>query len=408
MAGTPRGYRTLFADRRFAFYFGTQTAGDAGYAVYAIAVVWLALEVSGSLFVASVVLALEYGIYSLSFTAGPFVDRARNPRTILFIGYPAQGALALVLGTLALTGHLGVPTLLVLVAALSVLWNFTYWATLAILPRIVGQGQLFRAHGLTTAISGVNQIIGYVAGAALILLVGPAGGMFLYAALNFVAALLAIGLVVPRSTRPQEPLAKEFWEGWRYFFSRPDRSLVELSVFSAMEAFFAMASVLLIALLARTEFADPAGSYGLLFTSLAVGGIAGGLLLGHLNPRHRVGILLVGVTAAEGLAIILATSAAPSLVLSALAWFALGFIQVGFFTTVLVYVQATTPGPILGRTMSNVYLFRGSSLAVGALVVGALGLVLPPVSIALVVGAFLLTAAALAAVALPTARRLSF
>ena len=159
-------YRALLSDRRFLYYFASQISGDSGYAVYAISVIWLALEISGSLFIAGLVLAVEFAIYSLSFAIGPFVDRVRNLRSVLLIGYPLQAALALTLAGLEYAHELTVPGLLVLVVVISFVWDFTWTATNAIPPKIVGPDALFRANGLTSAVSGGNQIAGYAAGAA--------------------------------------------------------------------------------------------------------------------------------------------------------------------------------------------------------------------------------------------------
>ena len=405
---SPGGYRGLFGNRSFRYYFASQATGDAGYAVYAIAVVWLAITVSGSLFVAGLVLFVEFGIYALAFLAGPFVDRARDLRSVLLIGYPTQAALAFVLGLLEYLGELTVPLLLVLVVALSFLWDFTWTASNAMLPRIVPTDQLFRANGLSSAVSGGNQLAGYAAGAGLILLVGAPGAAFLYAAMNLAAAALALPVHALSPPRPPTALIEEYREGFRYLLGGTDRPLLQLSTYSAMQAFFTTAPVLLIALLAKSVFPDPAFSYGVLFTAFAFGGVAGSLTLGHYGPRRRLTAVLIGVGALEGLAVIEAIAVAPALLPSLVVWFVVGAADIGWYTVLLVYFQATTPSALIGRTLANQYLFRGSSRATGALLVGALGAWLTATELGWIVGGALIAAAVIGPVLLPGVRRLAF
>lgn len=402
------GYLELLGRRGFLLFFLSQAAGEAGYAVYSIAVLWIALQVSGSLEVAGVVLAVEFAIYALSFLAGPFIDRARNLRTILLVGYPVQAALATLLGLLALLGNLSVPVLLLLVVLLSASWDFAWTATNAILPRIVPNDELFRANGLLSAVSGGNQLAGYALGAAAILVVRPAVGMLLYGALNVVAALLAAFLTVPPSAPRGRPLLEEFRDGWAYLLGRAERLLLRLSAFSAVEAFFAVAPPLLILALSDRTFADPALSYGVLFTAFAAGGVAGSLVLGQLNARRRLAALLLGATVVEGLLIVAAVSVAPALWASVPIWFAIGGIDVVAYTTLTVYLQATTPPELLGKTLTNQYLFRGGARSAGALCVGALAAALLPFEVGAVVGVGLVATGLVTPVVLPQLRRLAF
>jgi len=383
-------YRRLFRRRSFRGFFLAFGLGEAGYAIYAIGVLWLAVTVSHSAVFTGLVLAIEFGIYALSFLAGPIVDRAIDLRTILLVGYPIQAALALLLGFVALEGWLTVPILFALIVALSVVWDFTWTALNAVLPRIVPSDELFLANGLTGAVSGGNQIAGFAAGAALLLLVGsPALGMLLYGALNLAAAGASIAARAPRAPTAPTRLSDEFRDGWRYLVGTrvpPVRSIV---AFSTAQGLFSAAGPLLITLLTFRSFADPARSYSVLFTAFALGGVAGSLVLGEVSPRAHAGRVLVGATIAEGLLLLVAVALAPSVAPSALAWAAVGFVDVGFYTTVVVFLQSATPTPLVGRTLSNAYLFRGSSRAVGAVLVGALAAVLAPFPLgALIGGAF--------------------
>jgi Major Facilitator Superfamily len=402
-------YRDLLASRSFAAFFASLALGDAGYAVYAIGVLWLTLTVSGSDLDTAVVLAVEFGIYALSFLAGPIVDRARDLRTIVLVGYPVQGLLASALGVLALLDRLTVPILLLLVVGLSVVWDFTWTALNAVPPRIVATDQLFLANGLLGAASGGNQIAGYAGGAVLLLLVGsPGSAMLLYAALNFAAAVCILPLRAPSPPRAAGRFMDEMRDGWRYLVRTREPRVLSLVTFSALEAFFSAAAPLLITVLTYRSFSDPSRSYALLFSAFALGGIGGSLALGEIAPRRWIASTLIVASASEGVLLLGAIAAAPSLGWSLPAWAAVGFVDVAFYQVVVVFLQATTPTPLLGRTLSNAYLFRGGSRAIGALALGALLTFVAPGVLGLLLAAVFLAVAFVVPAVVPSIRRLAF
>jgi hypothetical protein len=397
----------LFRQRRFAWFFLSQATGDAGYAIYTIAIPYLAFRISGSFAIAGLVLGVEFGVYALSFLAGPVVDKVADLRTILLVGYPVQGVVALLLGYLAATGALTVPVLLVLVVALSVPWNFTWTATNAIPPRIVSAEELFPASALMSATSDATQVAGYAAGAALILLLSPAAGPILYGGANFLAALFALPVLVPQASA-----ARAWWsdlvEGLRAFREGGGRPLIALSTFSAAEAFLSAGPPLLILAAANLHGGTAALTYGVLFTAFAVGGVLGSLVLGAVNPRRRLGMALVGSTVAEGALVTAAVLLAPFGLVAAPVWFAAGAVDVVFYQSVIVFLQATSPAGLVGRTLTNHYLFRGTGRAVGASAIGFVLAAAPFVVVGVSTGLAFLVVAGLAVALVPTVRRLAF
>ncbi|MCI4362329.1 MAG: MFS transporter [Thermoplasmata archaeon] len=407
LTGRLAGYRRVFGNRRFLWFFLSQATGDAGYAVYAIAVPWLALRISGSAAIAGLVLGVEFGVYALSFLAGPIVDRVRDLRTVLLVGYPSQGVLALLLGVLAVEGRLTVPVLLVLVVAISWLWDFTWTASNAAPPKVVPPDDLFAANALLSAVSGGNQLAGYAAGAAAILLVGPAQGLILYGLLNFAAAVFCIPVRVPQAG------STGGWydglrAGFRSFVRPGERPLVPLATFSAVQGFAGAAPALLILAVANEHATGGATTYGILFTAFAAGTIVGSVALGSANPRAGLGRLLLTMTAVEGLLIAVAVLAAPLGATSAPLWFAVGAADVVFYQVVLVYLQATTAPELVGRTLTNAYLFRGTGRALGAVTFGAVLAVAPLLSTGVGDGVTLVLLAGATALAAPALRRLAF
>ncbi len=401
-------YRSLLRNRRFTVAIVSMALGNGGYSVYSIAILWLSYQISGSLATAGLVLLVEFGVYSITFVAGPTVDRARNLRTILVVGYVLQAAFAVVIGAALLLGVLNIPLLLALVAGISLVWDFTWTADNALIPRLVSGKDLFRANGIAEAIGGGNAIAGYAAGAGLILFVGPGDAMFLYAALQVAAMLVILPVSLPSSRVLTTRALGDFVEGWRELGRGTGRPLLQFAVFGGFQGLFSQVPPLLLTLFANVGFAEPARAYGFMFTSYAVGGVIGGLLLGHWNPRQRLALLMSGGTALTAALLVAAAYAVPLLLLSIVLWFFVGAAGVAFYAAFVTYLQARVPVDRFGRVLTNVYLFRGIPSAVGAAAVGFLATVWGPRDLALFV-AITWTAIAVAGPAvLPALRKLSF
>lgn len=379
--------------------------GDAGYAVYAVSIPWLAYQIGGSLALGLALLA-EFGLYSLSFTTGPVIDRVADLRTVLVLGFVGQAALAALLGYLAYAGALSVPVLLAVVIPLSACWDFTWTAMNALPPRNFPSKDLLRVNGLLGAVSGGNQIAGYAVGAGLVLLVGPSGGLFLYGGLMAVAAAFGLAVSAPRPPGPVPSFAAAFREGWAFFVSGTGRPRLQISAASAAQSFVSAAPVLLLTVLAAASGSGGAARYALSFTAFALGGIFGSLLIGQFAPRRALGVLYSAIAVAEGTLLVAAVLLYGGVPVGTLAWFALGAVDVGTYSVFLTYFQATTPPRLVGRTVSNAYLFRGLSRAIGVLALAAVLTVLSPWDFALGVAAIFIGVGVVAPLLLPAVRRM--
>ncbi len=402
------GYRTLLRDRRFVRAISSIALGNGGYSVYAVAILWLSLELSGSLAVAGLVLLVEFGIYSITFVAGPTVDRARDLRRVLAAGYGLQALLALAIGVASSLNVLTIPLLLTLVGGISLVWDFTWTADNALIPRIVAEKDLFRANGVAEAVGGGNAIAGYAAGAGLILFVGAGDAMYLYAGLQLAAMVAILPLSLPSSRVVTTSALEDFWEGWKELGRGTGKPLLQLAIFAGFQGFFSQSPPLLLTLFSNARFADPAMAYGFLFTSYAVGGVIGGLLLGRWNPREKLLVLMSGGTVATAVLLVVAEFAAPLLAPSVALWFLVGAASVAFYAAFMTYLQARVPVDRFGRVLTNVYLFRGVPSAVGAAAIGFLATAWGPTDLVLLVAFAWVAIAAAGPLTLPALKDLRF
>lgn len=370
-AGAKRlGFRTVLGNRPYLLWLASSNAATVGYSVYSISIVWLAYVATHSYAAIGLVLFVEYATYAGTFLLAPFADRVADQRTIYLLCYPIQAVAALALGLGAATGSLTLPVLLGLIFVISVLWDLA-WAAYQAAPRLLlAQDELFAAGGIAGAIGGVNSIAGYASGGVLIVLVGAAGGMYLYAALLGLGAVLALGLVIRPGKPTETDFAESFSAGWRALLSEPGRPLLQLASVDAAQAFFTSGVALLITLTAIHGFAGSSVTYGSLFTTYVVGGVAAGLALGWTNPRKRAGVVMVGSLLASGIAFVLAGLAAALLLLAAVAWLAVGATLTGYVDAKFTFVRGSVEASRLARVSSNLYLLPGITSAVGALVLG--------------------------------------
>jgi len=401
------GWRELLSNRRYLLYLGTSSCAGAGYAVYSVAVLFLAYGLTGNLLVAGLVLGIEYGVYTGTFLIAPLVDRARDKRTVLLVAYPIQAAAALALALELRAGTLTVPVLLGLVFVLALLWDFV-WAVFMVSPRVVlPTRQLYLADGFSSALSVGTQIGGYSGGGALLYFVGPAGGAAAYAVLLLLALALAVPLSLAIERAPTASVRATFRQGWEAFRGVAGRPLRQLAAVETWYGFFVALPPLLITAIAYERFPHPASVYGVLVTVYALGGSGSGIVVGHFNPRRAVGTILVLAPLLGGAALLLLVPLSGAAIATALLLAGIGAAISMRYTAKYAWVQGSYPPETLARMSANLYLFTGVAGTLAVLSVGTLasGIGLP--GFAALVGGGFLAAAALAA-ALPALRRMRF
>lgn len=392
------GYRTVLRNRQYLLWLASADAASVGYSVYAISIVWLSYVSFHSYAIVGLVLFVEYASYASTFLVGPIVDRVSNQRSIYLVCYPLQAVTAVVLGLATTGGFLSIPLLLVLVVAISVLWDFGWAAGQAAPGILLNPQEQFAAGGVAGAIGGANSIAGYATGGVLILITGASGGLYLYGALLALAALLATGLRIHPKPDAEVGFGQSFREGWAVVGAGPGRPLLQLAFVDALQAFFTTGTALLITLVSFNTFAGSGSAYGVLFTIYVVGGVVAELALGWLNPRGRAGLVMLGSLLAGGLAFAIVGVLPPLLVLTAVLWLLIGMFSSGYTGAKYAYLRGSVSPNKLGRVTANLYLFPGISSAVGAVALGVLAGSTSPTLFGLLVGVGLLSAGVLATV----------
>ncbi len=401
------GWWELARNRRFLLLEASGALGGAGYAVYAVSVLFLTYGLTGNLVVTGLVLFIEYGVYTGTFLVAPLVDRAPDKRTVLLVCYPLMAAAALALALSLRSGTISIGLLLGLVLVLSVLWDFV-WAVYMIAPRlVVEKRQLLLASGLANIFSIGTQVGGTAVGGLLLFFVGPSGGAAVYCGLLAAGAIASVPLALPVRSAEREPFGEMFRRGWASFRGRAGASLRRFAGLETLYGFASGLPLLLLPAIAHQGFARPSAVYALLVTSYTVGGAAAGALVGHLNPRRSVGPLLVGLPLVAAACLLVLARGPFSEAGLAGTVAALGAAISVRYDVKYAWVRATFPAEVLGRIISNLYLFTGFASAVAVAVVGSLSAGTGLSSLETATG-IVFAAAGLVALALPFVRRLAY
>ncbi|MGD0250272.1 MAG: MFS transporter [Thermoplasmata archaeon] len=375
------GLLPLLRNRTFLLLESRGTAAGVGYTVYLATVLWLSYRLTGGIFLAGILLGVETAVYTLTFLAGPLIDRVNDKRWVYVACYPIQALAAFALGITYVLGSLSIPLLIAIVVLLAALWDLTWAADSAATRLLFDKDRLFAVSGLGAAIGGAVNIVLYLTAGLTIALFGAAGGSYLYAGLLVVGAALAFLLPIPTPGAKKHAYLAGFREGWTLFRGKSGKALRHLAIFQSALGFFIPAPLLLLTLYVGRFFAGSQGTFAGLYVAYLVGGILIGVVLGRLNPRAFIGSVALVALLLTGAILVTAYLVVGYLPLSVTAWFLLGVAATARTTALWNYMQGGFAPEVLARVNSNSYLFTGISSTAGALVVGALSVTWSPAAL---------------------------
>ncbi len=354
---------SLARNSKFIIFNARLSATNFGYTLYMITVPAYAFVLTRSIFFTGLSLLVEYGIYSLTFWAGPITDRVRDKRYIISLSEAGIGIASLALAWLMHSGNVDRYIFLLILGIIAVFWDVVWTADHSVLPLIVSDGELAKANGITNAIGNGHVAAGLAVGGFLFAYVGAYGSMVLYAASMFLSTMLAmlIPVIVPDGERNLEA---DFFSGWKYIF-RNNRNLLKLALI--LGVFSTFASVPILAMAGIFAGSTPLW-YSVSFSFFYIGAMLSGFALGRYFPYRRIGKALIVSYTFTGLLLIVSVMISYNPILDVPAWFALGFFFSVHTTLNTVYLQKVTVKEMLGRTASNLYTFRGITTAAGSII----------------------------------------
>jgi len=306
--------------------------------------------------------------------AGALADRLDRRRTMVSIAALRTGMAAFVaLGIV--TGFVNLPVLYVTAFVLGVGETLFDTAAQSVMPSVVERDQLSRANGrLYAAELTMNQFVGpplggVLAGAAIALAFVGSAFAFAFAALSL--AVLS-GSFKPATSPTKTTIIEDIREGLAYLLGH--RLLRTLALMVGVMNLTSSATFAIFVLYAVAP--GPLGlnevGFGLLTTTMAIGSLAGSVLVERAERRLGRGrLLLVAVIVSA------VTVALPGLTTSPLVVgiaFAASGVAVVMWNVVTVSLrQRIVPDRLLGRVNASYRLLAWGSQPIGALLGGIVG-----------------------------------
>lgn len=328
---------------------------------------WLVLEISGSGVALGIATALQFLPTLLFALWGGLVADRFDKRLLLILTQVLQAVLALVLGTLAVTGVVELWMVYALALALGFVTVVDSPARQAFVAELVVEDDYVNAQGLNSTIHNAGRLVGPAIAGVLIAAAGVGAAFFVNAA-SFVAVLSALWIMNPDELHRGEPSTRapgQVREGLHYVWTRP--VLRSSLVIIGIVGIFGQNYRVVLPLLAEQTFNSGAESYGTLMALLGLGAVLGALTTASQRaPSFRslvVACLMFGLVCA-------AVAASPTLPIAFVAMVPLGFANITINTYGRTLMQLRSDRPMHGRVMALHALVFGGTTPIGGYIAG--------------------------------------
>ena len=295
------------------------------------------------------------------------LDRRATMRNVQVMRVAVVGLMA----AMALTDTLALPVLYVAAFALGVGETLFDTAAQSIMPSIVSKDLLSRANGRLYAVELImNTFVGPPLGGFLVALSVPLalGGSALCYGFAAVGLALIVGSFKPVPEGPRQSMLRDIREGFEFLWRVRVLRVMAIMVAISNLTSTAYISVFVLFVVAPGPMGLDEVGYGLLFTTFAVGGLAGSLLEERVEARiGRSAVLFMGM-ASGVLTLIPVVTAQPFVIAAGMVAMGAGGMMWNIITVSLR--QRITPDHLLGRLNATYRLFAWGVMPIGALLGG--------------------------------------
>jgi MFS family permease len=285
-------YWILLRQRETLLLWLGQLASTLGDRLYAMAVLWLVLELTGSTkLMALVSLSESVPFVLVGLFAGALVDRLDRFRVMIWADV-GRAVLVGVLPALYLSGHIQPWHFMAVGLGLGALEALFVPSLQASLPAVEGGDRLQGLLGLMDTTDRLARVLG-PGSAGVLLALMPAVHFFSLNAVSFLASAASLAYVARRARTPaiaaatvRPPLRSELLGGLRWVLGDPvlGAAMSVRGLCNLVWAAFAIGAPLLVA----QRFGAGIGAYGSILGAYGVGNLAGNLLAGNMDLRGRL------------------------------------------------------------------------------------------------------------------------
>lgn len=385
----------LLQNRGFGLYWAGVVLSEIGTRGTFVANLFHVYHLTGSTLQTGLIgLFQAVALITLSPLGGAWADRADRRRLLQAMQASAL-LVSLGLALATLSGVIAPWHIMVAVLLNTAAETFDRPARQAIIPALVPRADLVSAFALINPSREVAILVGPALSGFLIAGFGPAG-MYLADVASYVVLVVILQFldvpVPPTTGARQASIWHNITEGFAWMRHRP--LVLQLIGLDLSCTLFGAYRVVLPALSTDVLHVGPSG-YGILSAAPSVGALLGSALVLSLARTVRSGHVVLGATAAYGLAAIVLAQA-PLFLVAVMGGVGVGLFDAMHTTVRHAAVQLETPDAIRGRVTALYQVASRGGPALGDMGVGAAAGVLGPVA-ALSIGGVLPIVAAAAA-----------
>ena len=364
------GFLAALSIRAFGLLWAGAFLSSVGTWIQDVALSWIIHSRMGDPFYLGLrSFAQEVPLLAFMLLGGAVADRV-DRRLILLSSQMFQMAMALLLGALYVTGHLGIAAIVLIAFATGLMQSQSAPTYQAVITSLVPKDRIANAVALNSLQFNLSRAIGPVV-AGLLLAYAGAGWCFGANAVSFVAVILALRAIEfpPPAPGPRESLGRSLRAGLGHVFGTP--RLRAATLLAAVASFLAFPLITYLPVIAGDVLKTGAPGYSLLLSSVGVGAIVGAVGTAHRGNVKGRGRLMLVAFAAFGL-VTIGAALSRWQPLSMLFLVGSGFALTTAFSTLNSLVQEMAPDALRGRVLSIFGLaFRGGG-PVGSLLAGSL------------------------------------
>ena len=361
--------------RSFRFQWGSDVTTSSGFEMENLILGWYVLVQTGSPFLLSVLVALQFGGTLLAPGLGVVADRVSR-RTMLLSMRAAYTVIAAAAMGLGLSGWLEPWHAFVIATLGGFLRPLDIMLRTSLVADTIPAKLLMNASGFARLTMDVPRIVGALAGAWIMAAFGVGHAYAAVAALYFFATLIGFGISPPplgRTDLPPGPGAarfvSEFGRGLAYIRSSGTiRFVLYLALLANLVAYPITNGLLPV--VARVVYGVDENGLAQLIAAFAVGALLGSVVVAVAKLRSPATVMAVGLAAWLGLTAVLAFTGSHASGMAVLV--AVGFAQSLAMTSMAaVLLMVTAPayrGRVMGARMLAVYGLPLGLLAGGALI----------------------------------------
>jgi MFS family permease len=341
-------FKTFRESRDYRMYFGSTVVLNVGFWLQNTAQIWLVLELTHSGTMVGYLAICQFGpIAILGLFGGVVVDRLDNRAVLLF----TQSALlfcSAVLALLTLAGNIDTLSIFAVSIIRSLLHCLSNPAYSAFSVALVGKKNLSNAVGLTAAGANFARIFSPALAGLMITMAG-AGACFAANAVSYLPMIATLYVIrLDRTDAEGKPETRSaissLLDGLSRVCSTPKLLILTVALFFI--TFIPMSFATTLPIFALKTLGRDSTAYGILFSSLGFGSVAGSLVVASFS-RQKTGWIF-GSAFGLGIAEVLLVSE-RSLALSSLILIFAGFCMTYFVLGIRICLFTETAQEVHGR-----------------------------------------------------------